>query len=79
MFDTKTEIETCPNCDGKGYEDNEKYRPEPDYGCRTCGGDGMDYKPTIWSKGMKKGSGKIKVTYKKNSKGEWYEINRTPY
>jgi len=63
-----TKKETCPDCNGDGYNyyDGNLIYDEPahDSGCYTCGGSGENqYDCYAPSKTLKKGSGKVKVTY----------------
>ena len=91
---TKTIVETCSKCDGRGY----KYDSSAEYslinfhvGCERCGGSGrkgVDGHGTSkeWKENtLKKGSGKVNVTYEwdgiaKNGKGEpyWSYLDSTP-
>lgn len=59
---TKTEVFSCPRCDGSGVIEGNIYRsdPPPDYSCEHCGGNG-EY---VHKKSKCKfGSGQIEVTY----------------
>ena len=67
-----TKKETCPNCGGAGYtyygggmSGGFDYDSPSDNGCDTCGGSGQNEYENVRSpnKNLKKGSGKVKVTY----------------